>query len=1084
MKKILLFALCIFASYSGIAQTDNAWKPLSDSNLKKSENISRLSFPKEFRLFNVDIANIRATLSAAVANHGKGNGGIIISLPNAEGQLERFEVFEASNFAPELQAQFPEIRAYAGKGVDDIYAQVRMSLDSKGIQTMVFRTGKRNEFMEPYSADGTVYAVYNSERQKGHLPFTCSTEDIAVSENLQKGTAARSNSGELLTFRLAMSCNGEYTTYHGGTVAGALAAINATITRVNGVFENDFGIHLQIVPQSTAVIYTNALTDPYTTMSSWNAQLQTTLTANVGEANYDVGHMFGASGGGGNAGCIGCVCVDGSKGRGITSPADGIPMGDNFDIDYVAHELGHQFGANHTFSHNIEGTNVNVEPGSGSTIMGYAGITSQNIQMHSDDYFVYASIMQVQNNMVGKTCPVRTPLTNVAPVINAGADYTIPKSTPFVLTGSGTDANGDLLTYCWEQNDSATTQTGSQSQASPTKTGGPNWRSYDPVATPTRYFPPLARVVNNQLTSTFGNITTEAVSSVARTLTFALTGRDNYVGAGQTNTDQMVVTVSGTAGPFLVTSPNTNISVDAGSNQSVTWDVAGTTANGVNAQFVDIYLSNDGGFTYPYLLASQVPNDGAETVSMPNTPGTTNRIMVKGYNHVFYDISNTNFTIANPPSSFRAAFNGVAGGQNKTACQGTDVVYTIAYEALGGFSGTTAFTATGQPVGSVVTFSPAAMSTSGTVTMTISNTGATATGMYNIIVSAVSGAAVKTVPLYLLQYSPNFAPVALTSPSNGAVTQPVALVLNWAADANATEYDVQIATDSAFANIITSATTVTNNYAVTGLSQATTYYWRVLASNICGDGSFSTPYSFQTGQVVCANTASVNVPLPISASGASTINSTLTIPAANGEIISDVNVSINITHTYVSDFTVTLISPAGTQVQILVNPCDDESNINAVFDDSGADVVCGNFPAIGGTVKPVQLLSALNGQNSAGVWTLRINDQWNGDGGSLNSWALNICSTQALAVAQNQLNGLAVYPNPNNGTFSVQFAPESNEAVNIFVHDIRGREVYSKAYQSNRLFNESLQLGNAAAGIYLVTIQNGAAKEVRKIVVQ
>jgi hypothetical protein len=180
---------------------------------------------------------------------------------------------------------------------------------------------------------------------------------------------------------------------------------------------------------------------------------------------------------------------------------------------------------------------------------------------------------------------------------------------------------------------------------------------------------------------------------------------------------------------------------------------------------------------------------------------------------------------------------------------------------------------------------------------------------------------------------------------------------------------------------------------------------------------------------------------------------------------------------------VTLISPAGTQVQLLVNPCDDQNNISATMDDAGADIVCGANPAISGTVKPVQLLAMLNGENSAGTWTLRIADQYNTDGGSLTNWSLNICNTQALAVAQHQLNGLTVYPNPNNGTFNVQFVPESNDAVNIFVHDMRGREILAKTFSNNGLFNESLQLGDASAGIYLVTVQNGSAKEVRKMIV-
>ena len=206
-----------------------------------------------------------------------------------------------------------------------------------------------------------------------------------------------SSAGQVKTMRLAQSCNGEYSNFFGATssaqVSLVLAAFNATLTRSNGVYEKDLALHLNLIANTTSVIYYNPATDPYTTLSSWNQQLQTTLTNVIGNANYDIGHMFGASGGGGNAGCIGCVCVAPTgtvplgKGSGITSPADGIPQGDNFDIDYVVHEVGHQLGANHTFSFSIEGTGVNKEVGSGITIMGYAGITNQDAAPHSIDIF-------------------------------------------------------------------------------------------------------------------------------------------------------------------------------------------------------------------------------------------------------------------------------------------------------------------------------------------------------------------------------------------------------------------------------------------------------------------------------------------------------------------------------------------------------------------------------------------------------------------------------------------------------------------------------------------------------------------------
>lgn len=1085
MKKTLLIALLAFASYSGNAQTERAWTSVKDKNFQTAQSASRISFPNEFKMFRLDATVIRQALAAAPARFAARQSGVVISLPNVDGNLERFEMFEASNFDPALQAQFPQIRSYVGRGIDDKLAVLRLSIDPSGIQTMIFRTDKRNEFMEPYSADGTVYAVFHSSRNKADLPFECHTEDSALALNLQQQTGQTSrlsNSGELLTFRLALSCNGEYTAYHGGTVAGALAGMNATMTRVNGVFEKDLAIHMNIIANNNLVIYTNAASDPYTNMGAWNGQLQTTLTNIIGEANYDIGHMFGRTGGGGNAGCIGCVCEDGIKGRGITSPADGIPQGDNFDIDYVAHEMGHQFGGNHTFSNNVEGSGVNVEPGSGSTIMGYAGITAQDIADHSDDYFVYATIKQIQDNMVGKTCPVRTTLTNTAPVMDAGKDYIIPKSTPFILTGSGTDANGDAIAYCWEQNDTATTQTGANSQANATKTGGPNWRSYDPTSSPSRFCPPLDRVVANQLVTTFSGIRSEAVSSVARDLNFVLTGRDNLLGVGQTNTDGMTVTVSGVAGPFLVSVPNTNVSWEAGSNQTVTWAVAGTTENGVDAAYVDIYLSTNGGLSFPTLLAGNVPNDGAETITIPNAVGTTNRIMVKGHDHIFYDISNTNFAITTPSATFAVASS---GSQSQAACQGASPNYAIAYETLAGFSGVTSFTATGQPAGSTVSFSPNPIVTNGIINVSIDNTSGSTPGFYPITVTATSGAITKTVTLYFQLYSSSFAGVSLNAPANTATGVSVTPTLDWTADANATEYEVQIATDNAFNNIIATATVDTNSFSAPILAEATTYFWRILPKNVSCSGNYSATYEFQTGQVACQDYVAADVPVAISENGTDSVTSGLDVP--DSASISGLTVTIDIQHTWVNDLSAKLISPSGTEVNLFINPCTSANlqDISATFADGGTVLSCGaGTPTITGTLSALTPLSAFNGEDAAGTWLLQVDDAYDQDGGAINGWSLSICSTQPLGVNPVNNFDFALYPNPNNGSFNVQFTPVSGDDITISVHDIRGRKIFGQTYASSGLFNETLQMQHAQAGMYLVTVENGQRKQVRKMIVK
>jgi subtilisin-like proprotein convertase family protein len=1081
MKKTLSLMALAFCMASGYAQTDRAWTSVGNAKVTASKNTQRLSFPTEFKLMRLSPQSIAQVLqNAPQRNVSVHQSGVVISLPNIDGNLERFEMLEASNFTPEFQAQFPNIRAYAGKGIDDKNATVRLSIDPRGIEAMVFRTDKRNEFIESYSEDGSIYAIYNASRNKGSLPFTCSTQDISIAKTLETHETDRSNTSELLTFRLALSCNAEYTAYFGG-VTQALAAMNATMTRVNGVFEMDFAIHMNMI-DNTAIIYTNAATDPYTGMGSWNGQLQATLTSVIGEANYDVGHMFGATGGGGNAGCIGCVCVNNQKGSGITSPADGIPMGDNFDIDYVAHELGHQFGGNHTFSNNVEGSGVNVEPGSGTTIMGYAGITAQDIAAHSDAYFVYASVKQVQDNMVGKTCPIRTPLANTPPVVDAGADYIIPISTPYILTGSATDVDGDTLSYCWEQNDSATSQTGNASQASPTKTGGPNWRSYNPTASPSRYMPPLARVVNNQLTSVFGAITTEAISSVGRVCNFALTVRDRNLEVGQTNSDFMKVTTVAAAGPFVINTPNTAISVMAATNYDVTWNVAGTTANGVNAATVDILLSTDGGFTYPIELADNVPNDGTQSVNFPDIPGTTNRVMVKGHNHIFYDISNTNFTITTAASTF--VLTAAGGSDTQSSCQGTEVLYNFGYDVLNGFDDPTNFTVTGQPAGTTVTFTPNPVVSPGSVIFNVADTAGATPGHYTMTVTGTSGSEIKTLTLYYDLYAATFPAMALTTPVNGAVTQPTTLNLEWDANANATLYDVEIATDAAFTTGLMTATVDTNSYEASGLAAATTYYWRVLPKNPSCSGEFSTAFSFETGLISCGDTSSTNVPVAISATGTPTVTSTLVIPSDDGVVIDNIIVDVDITHTWVRDLTVTLISPTGTEVKLVDRPCTNVAlnNIQATFDDAGIALICANNPAVGGTIIPVEALSAFNGENTQGTWTLRVADQANQDGGSINGWTITVCSTQELGVAQNELADFSIYPNPNNGNFNIRFMPNSGD-VKINVHDMRGRQIFNQDYRSSGLFNENIQLTNVSSGIYMVTVENGTNKAVRKIVI-
>ena len=1098
MKNSYLFMIILLVSSASFSQSKSIWKAIRETELTSQVKVRRNSFPRNFELFQLDLNSLKTALVDAPMRDSKKKSKVIIELPNAEGQIQHFRVMETPCMEPALAAKYPMIKAYAAQGIEDPTAVARFSVTQFGLHSMTLSGEKSTVFIDPYTEDRNNYIVYSkSALQRSGNDFACLTEQGITLPSLgdahkNANTILSTDDKKLRTYRLAQSCDAEYGNIFAGTGTDAQIKANIqaqmalTITRVNGVYERDFAITLIFIANNDQLIYYgDTSADPWN--GEYNTQTGITIDATVGFDNYDIGHNFNTAGGG-NAGCIGCVCSTDSdpasgfhKGTGETGMDN--PTGDAFDIDYVAHEMGHQFGGFHVQSSSgcRSGSGLTeVEPGSGSSIMGYAGVCATNVQNHSDDYFAYVNIRDISANVksgVSSSCAQITDFTNNPPVANAGSDYVIPKSTAFMLTGTGSDPDGDAITYTWEENDPENPN----SAASPvaTRVAGPMFRSLTGTVSPTRYMPSLATVLTGATSNTW-----EVCPSVARDLNFSLTVRDNKAGGGQTASDLMKVTVNGTAGPFVITAPNTVVSWVAGTTQTVTWNVAGTTANGVNTAYVDIYLSTNGGSSFPTLIASKVPNDGSEIISVPNTVGTQNRIMVKGYNNIFYDVSNTNFTITAATSTFLPSFNGVAGEQNKAICTGSSASYTIKYDALAGFSGTTSFSTTGNPAGTTVTFTPSTISTTGTVTMTVSNTTSATSGFFTLAVTATSGSTSKVINYYLDLFNSNFPAMALTSPANLATGVPTTVNLSWAANANASSYDIQLANDASFTIITNSATTTATNYTFTGLNLTSNYFWRVLPKNISCSGTYSASYKFTTGQIACANFNSTNIPITISATGTPTINSTLNI--ASGGTINSVVVTMDITHTWINDLRATLISPAGTQISLFTNPCtsDDIQNIVATFDDNGSPLVCGVNPGISGTVKPLQTLSGLAGQTSTGTWTLRIADSFDQDGGSLNSWSLNICTvTPALAVSEETLSNFVLYPNPNNGTFTINFDADNTNPVEVKVFDLRGREVYSKSYANQSLFNETVDLNTIQSAIYLINVKNGNKSITKKIVI-
>jgi hypothetical protein len=693
MKKIILLTIMTcFLSY-GFAQKGNVWtvSPLGDVS---GQIIEKANNPTSAVIFHLNFNQLQTVLETAPQRGMlQKKQDLILQFPNAEGELERFTVREASTLHPELSARYGGIKSYAGQGIDDPTSKIRFSVSHIGFHGMI-RSGERSTcFIDPLTTDNAFYIVYARKDISGITSgFNCYTPEGKVKPSKENGNEKATDDSKLRKYRLALSCTAEYGNIFDGTgtdaekKANILAQMNVTMTRVNGVYEDDLAITMEIIPNNDEIIYFGATnSDPWN--NEWNNTTQTTIDNIIGNANYDIGHNFNTTGGG-NAGCIGCVCSTGSKGSAYTGRSN--PTGDPFDIDYVAHEMGHQFGGYHTQSNSScrSGSGqTEVEPGSASTIMGYAGICSANVQSNSDDYFNYVNIRDISANVQGGTssgCAVEINLGNNAPTADAGSDYTIPKSTAFVLKGTGSDPDGDVsLTYTWEQNDPENPS--SNSAPPPTRTQGPMFRSFKGTSSPDRYMPRIADVVAGNLTPTW-----EVVPSVSRNMEFALTVRDNTAGGGQTADDLMNVTVNASAGPFVVNSPNTNVTWNVGGAQTVTWDVANTSSAPVSCSNVNILLSTDGGYTYPITVAANTANDGSQVITVPNNLSTNCRIKVEAADNIFYDISNTNFTIegtvvcnANVPTGLVAS-----GVTSSSATLSWDAVpgatYDVIYRETGG----------------------------------------------------------------------------------------------------------------------------------------------------------------------------------------------------------------------------------------------------------------------------------------------------------------------------------------------------------------------------------------------------------------
>lgn len=1048
MARHTIILFCFFCcTFSFSANSQSFWRDVSPSQLQLPDR-AEVQLPlAKYRTLELNYASLKKALSSIPpeAREPLPESPYLLDLPLPEGGMATFRLVGTHAMAPSLAERYPHIRTYRGISTTDPGRRVRLGYGTNGFYAN-FMAEEGEVFIERYASHQTKYYVSYYRKDvlpKATSPLACGYDPESMEELLdewsegeapvQQGHARSGAPIELRTYRFAIINTGEFAESKGfTTVDEVMSAFVEIVNVLNGLLESTIAIRVEMIPANEALIYLDSDTDPFSTGNVGGSLLGQAAPAieqsQIPSSAYDIAHVF--TGPCQDVGGVvsGAACGIG-KARGVTCFFSSNILATARGT--LAHEVGHQLSASHSWS-NCPGNLGQLasawafEPGSGITIMSYSNACgNQNLSGADLDMYNLGSIVQMTDftrNSLGSTCGTLTATSNIAPEVSLPYtdDFFIPISTPFELTAQATDANGDELTYSWEQYN-----LGPIAPLGDPIGDGPSFRVFAPKTSPSRMFPrPEVLTVNSFSRE-------EVLPTYNRNLTFRCAVRDNHPEGGGTAWEEVSFEATESAGPFRVESPNTGDVVwKQGEYREVTWDVANTDNQLVNCQLVSIRLSLDGGFTYPHTLVARTPNDGSAFVPVPKVLSDKARVRVEASDNIFFDLSNQNFRIE---AAEAPTYTVELDPAYRRTCLPDAAEVLVRTDSIQGFADTISLDISSPlPGGVTASFDKTQLLPSDSATLSLDFGGVTQTQEFEVVIRAVAAnadTAFRTVAFRLV--SNDFSDLALEQPVDGQSGIVLSTDFDWSDSGNAERYNFELATNPAFGpHVIESAEhLIDSDYQLnTLLEENTLYYWRVQPVNECGGGAWSLPNGFHTNNAVCSPVSPSDTPISISGTGTPTVESSIFVPTSG--TLNDVNIPrIKGNYQPVNSLRLSLVSPSGTSVVLFDENCGNTVNLNTGFDDDAPSaILCP--PDDGIVVQPVEPLAALAGEPLQGQWKLRLQvaTLGFGGGGGLDDWQLEFCANvtpQNPALVRNDT--LFTPPAAVNSILSSQLRTEDED---------------------------------------------------------